>query len=56
MAGDVVNIKVCNPLKLSSGLMGKCQVIGHCWHSRRRLRTKETNCIKEHKIKSHGKT
>ena len=29
MAGDVVNIKVCNPLKLRSGLTGNYHVICH---------------------------
>ena len=29
MAGDVVNIKVCNPHKLRSGLTGKCHAICH---------------------------
>jgi len=29
MAGDVVNIKVCSPLKLRSGLTGKCHAICH---------------------------
>ena len=29
MAGDVVNIKVCSPLKLHSGLTGKCHAICH---------------------------
>ncbi len=29
MAGDVVNIKVCSPLKLRSGLTGKYHAICH---------------------------
>ncbi len=29
MAGDVVNIKVCNPLKLRSGLTGNYHAICH---------------------------
>jgi hypothetical protein len=29
MAGVVVNIKVCSPLKLRSGLTGKCHAICH---------------------------
>ncbi len=29
MAGDVVNIKVCNPLKLPSSLTGKKPAIFH---------------------------
>ena len=29
MAGDVVNIKICNPLKLRSGLTGKYHAICH---------------------------
>ena len=29
MAGEVVNIKVCSPLKLRSGLTGKCHAICH---------------------------
>ena len=29
MAGDVANIKVCNPLKLHSGLTGKKPAICH---------------------------
>jgi len=29
MAGKVLNIKVCNPLKLRSGLTGKCHAICH---------------------------
>ncbi len=29
MAGDVVNMKVCSPLKLRSGLTGKCHAIYH---------------------------
>ncbi len=29
MAGDMVNIKVCRPLKLPSGLTGKCHVLGY---------------------------
>ena len=29
MAGEVVNIKVCSPLKLRSGLIGKYHAICH---------------------------
>jgi hypothetical protein len=29
MAGEVANIKVCNPLKLFSGLTGKCYAVYH---------------------------
>ncbi len=29
MAGEVVNVKVCNPLKLRSGLTGKKPAICH---------------------------
>ena len=29
MAGDVVNIKVCSPLKLHSGLTGKYHALCH---------------------------
>ena len=29
MAGDVVNIKLCSPLKQRSGLTGKCHAICH---------------------------
>ena len=29
MAGRVLNIKVCSPLKLRSGLTGKCHAICH---------------------------
>jgi len=29
MAGDVVNIKVCSPLKLRIGLTGNCHAICH---------------------------
>jgi hypothetical protein len=29
MAGDVVNFKVCNPLKLLSGLTGKYHTLCH---------------------------
>ncbi len=29
MAGKVLNIKVCSPLKLRSGLTGKCHAICH---------------------------
>ena len=29
MAGDVANVKVCSPLKLRSGLTGKCHAICH---------------------------
>ena len=29
MAGKVLNIKVCNPLKLQHGLTGKCHALCH---------------------------
>jgi hypothetical protein len=53
MADKVVNIKVCNPLKLLSGLTGKYHAICH-YSYKSPLAFIETTHVCNIKLKNHG--
>jgi hypothetical protein len=57
MAGKVLNIKVCSPLKQRNGLTGKCHAICHCSYNfplgarQRKARTMKEILLANRKMK-----